>query len=84
MWIPKPDGKQRLLECFAIKDRVAQTAAVKLVLEQQYSEADLQPEQYAYQRADGSALDAVRHVHKLLNNTAMGHANCRRRFKRLL
>jgi hypothetical protein len=29
-------------------------------------EADLQPEQYAY-RADRSALDAVRHVHKLLN-----------------
>ena len=29
-------------------------------------EADLQPEQYAYRR-DRSALDAVRHVHKLLN-----------------
>jgi group II intron reverse transcriptase/maturase len=29
-------------------------------------EADLQPEQYAY-RADRSALDAVRHVHKLIN-----------------
>jgi RNA-directed DNA polymerase len=29
-------------------------------------EADLQPEQYAY-RPDRSALDAVRHVHKLLN-----------------
>jgi hypothetical protein len=48
----------------AIKDRVAQTAAV-LVLEPIF-EADLQPEQYAY-RADRSALDAVRHVHKLLN-----------------
>ncbi len=47
-----------------IKDRVAQTAAV-LVLEPIF-EADLQPEQYAY-RADRSALDAVRHVHKLLN-----------------
>ena len=29
-------------------------------------EADLQPEQYAY-RANRSALDAVRHVHKLIN-----------------
>jgi retron-type reverse transcriptase len=48
----------------AIKDRVAQTAAV-LVLEPIF-EADLQPEQYAY-RSDRSALDAVRHVHKLLN-----------------
>jgi RNA-directed DNA polymerase len=48
----------------AIKDRVAQTAAV-LVLEPIF-EADLQPEQYAY-RADRSALDAVEHVHKLLN-----------------
>ena len=64
VWIPKPDGKQRPLEVPAIKDRVAQTAAV-LVLEPIF-EADLQPEQYAY-RADGSALDAVRHVHKLLN-----------------
>ncbi len=41
----------------AIKDRVAQTAAV-LVLEPIF-DADLQPEQYAY-RADRSALDAVR------------------------
>ena len=48
----------------AIKDRVAQTAAV-LVLEPIF-EADLPPEQYAY-RPDRSALDAVRHVHKLLN-----------------
>jgi group II intron reverse transcriptase/maturase len=64
VWIPKPDGKQRPLGVPAIKDRVAQTAAV-LVLEPIF-EADLQPEQYAY-RADRSALDAVRHVHKLLN-----------------
>jgi RNA-directed DNA polymerase len=48
----------------AIKDRVAETAAM-LILEPIF-EADLQPEQYAY-RADRSALDAVRHVHKLLN-----------------
>jgi group II intron reverse transcriptase/maturase len=36
-----------------------------LVLEPIF-EADLQPEQYAY-RADRSALDAVQHVHKLIN-----------------
>jgi len=64
VWIPKPDGKQRPLGVPAIKDRVAQTAAV-LVLEPIF-EADLQPEQYAY-RPERSALDAVRHVHKLLN-----------------
>ena len=64
VWIPKPDGKQRPLGVPAIKDRVAQAAAV-LVLEPIF-EADLQPEQYAY-RSERSALDAVRHVHKLLN-----------------
>jgi retron-type reverse transcriptase len=36
-----------------------------LVLEPIF-EADLQPEQYAY-RQDRSALDAVKHVHKLIN-----------------
>jgi len=64
VWIPKPDGKQRPLGVPAIKDRVAQTAAV-LVLEPIF-EADLQPEQYAY-RSDRSALDAVRQVDKLIN-----------------
>jgi hypothetical protein len=39
--------------------------AAVLVLEPIF-EADLQPEQYAY-RKDHSALDAVRHVHKLIN-----------------
>ena len=47
-----------------MRDRVTQMAAA-LVLEPIF-EADLQPEQYAY-RAERSALDAVRGVHRLVN-----------------
>ncbi len=61
---PSRTGKQRPLGIPPIRDRVAQMAAV--LVSNPIFEADLQPEQYAY-RPDRSALDAVQHVHTLLN-----------------
>src|ERR1017187_7449896 len=69
VYLPKPGGPKRPLGVPAIRDRAVMMAAV-LVLDPIF-EADLQPEQYAYRRGR-SALDAVRHVHKLINS---GHGH---------
>jgi group II intron reverse transcriptase/maturase len=63
VYIPKPNGKLRPLGIATIRDRTVMMAVV-LLLEPIF-EADLQPEQYAY-RAGRNALNAVQHVHGLL------------------
>ncbi len=67
--IPKPNGQTRPLGIPTVRTRVIQTAVV--VVLGSIVEADLPPEQYAYRR-HGSALDAVRHVHRLLTT---GHTH---------
>jgi hypothetical protein len=57
---PFPEGTSVTIEIYKDEDFLETSATVAFL------KADLQPEQYAY-RADRSALDAVRHVHKLLN-----------------
>jgi RNA-directed DNA polymerase len=56
VFIPKPNGKLRLLGISTLRDRVCMTAAM-LVLDPIF-EADLPPEQYAY-RAGRNAQQAV-------------------------
>lgn len=62
--IPKPDGTSRPLGIPCIKDRVIQMATV-VVLESIF-EMDLPEEQYGYRR-QRSAHDAIRKIHRLLN-----------------
>jgi RNA-directed DNA polymerase len=63
VFIPKPKGQQRPLGVPAIGDRTVEMAAV-VVLDPIF-EVDFQPERYAYRRGR-NALDAVRHVLKLI------------------
>ena len=62
--IPKKrPGKFRPLGIPCLRDRVAQTSAMLVLVP--IFEADLQPEQYAY-RTGRSAKDAVNRIHRLL------------------
>ncbi len=63
--IPKTQpGKFRPLGIPCLRDRVAQTSAMLVLMP--IFEADLEPEQYGY-RTGRSAKDAVRRVHRLLH-----------------
>ena len=63
--IPKKEpGKFRPLGIPCLRDRVAQTSAMLVLVP--IFEADLQPEQYAY-RPGRSANDAVKRIHHLLS-----------------
>ena len=63
--IPKKQpGKFRPLGIPCLRDRVAQTSAMLVLMP--VFEADLEPEQYGY-RPGRSARDAVRRVHRLLH-----------------
>ena len=63
--IPKKQpGKFRPLGIPCLRDRVAQTSAMLVLMP--IFEADLEPEQYGY-RPGRSAKDAVRRVHRLLH-----------------
>lgn len=63
--IPKKQpGKFRPLGIPCLRDRVAQTSAMLVLMP--IFEADLEPEQYGY-RPERSAKDAVRRVHRLLH-----------------
>ena len=63
--IPKKQpGKFRPLGIPCLRDRVAQTSAMLVLMP--VFEADLEPEQYGY-RPGRSAKDAVRRVHRLLH-----------------
>ena len=64
--IPKKQpGKFRPLGIPCLRDRVAQTSAMLVLMP--IFEADLQPEQYGYRPGRG-AKDAVRRVHRLLRD----------------
>ena len=60
----KQPGKFRALGIPCLRDRVAQTSAMLVLLP--IFEADLQPEQHGY-RSGRSTKDAVKRIHRLLN-----------------